>query len=88
MLEDGKQEIYQRMRGGAKPALWSEVVGYVWVLASLFWSTAAWQYPALLLTGKEDVVLRSSGFIRWVRRQIYELTGGTRLTSLIGCSHL
>lgn len=62
MLEDGVQEIYRRARGGTTPALWSRVVGYAWVLAFLCWSTAVWQYPALLIMKKEDVVFRLSAF--------------------------
>ena len=57
MLEDGVQESFGRIRGGRKPGLWSRVVGYFWVLAFLSWSTAAWQYPASLITKREDVVL-------------------------------
>ena len=62
MLEDGVQEIYRRIRRGTTTALWYRVVGYVWVLAFLSWSTAVWQYPALLITKKEDTVLRLSAF--------------------------
>lgn len=49
MLEDGVQETYRHIRGGERAALWSRVVGYVWVLAFLSWSTGVWQYPAVLI---------------------------------------
>lgn len=60
MLEDGAQEVYRRF--GGKPGLLSRIVGYIWVLAFLSWSTAAWQYPATLVTKKEDVLFRLSAF--------------------------
>ena len=62
MLEDGAQEIHRRVRGGTTTALWSRIVGYVWVVAFLSWSTAVWQYPALLITKKEDIVFKPSAF--------------------------
>lgn len=62
MLEDGVQEIYRCMRGGTKPALWSRIVGYAWVLAFISWSTAAWQYPALLIAKKEEAGFRLDAF--------------------------
>lgn len=49
MLEDWVQEIYWYIRGDSRRASRSRVVGYVWVLAFLSWSTAAWQYPVLLI---------------------------------------
>lgn len=60
MLEDGAQEIYRRVRG--KPGSLTRIVGYLWVLAFLSWSTAAWQYPAILITKKEDVLFRPIAF--------------------------
>lgn len=54
MIEDAAQELYRR--SGGRSGLLSRLIGYVWVLAFLSWSTAAWQYPALLITKKEDVV--------------------------------
>ncbi|KAM0801166.1 membrane bound O-acyl transferase family-domain-containing protein [Usnea florida] len=62
MLEDGVQEIYRRIRGGAKPALWSKIAGYFWVLAFLSWSTAAWQYPLLFVAKKEEAGFRLGAF--------------------------
>ena len=62
MLEDGVQEIYRRIRGDAKPALWSKIAGYFWVLAFLSWSTAAWQYPLLLVAKKEEAGFRLGAF--------------------------
>ncbi len=60
MLEDGAQEAYRRL--GGKPGFFTWIVGYSWVLAFLSWSTAVWQYPAILVTKKEHVVLRLSSF--------------------------
>lgn len=62
MLEDGVQEMYRRIRGGTRSALWSRVVGYVWVFLFLSWSTAAWQYPMLLIAKEEDSAFRLSAF--------------------------
>lgn len=60
MLEDGAQEIYRCL--GGKPRLLTRIVGYLWVLLFLSWSTAAWQYPAILVTKKEDVVFKPIAF--------------------------
>lgn len=61
MFEDGTQEIYRRLGGQSGPL--SRMLGYLWVLAFLSWSTAAWQYPVLLVTKKEDHVFRLSPFV-------------------------
>lgn len=51
MLEDGVQAVYRSVRGlsrgGQKgpPPLWARVVGYVWVVVFLTWSTPAFTYP-------------------------------------------
>lgn len=60
MLEDGAQEIYRRL--GGKPDVLSRIAGYLWVVAFLSWSTAVWQYPAILVTKKGDASFGLSSF--------------------------
>ena len=58
MLEDGVREIYRRLNGGKHPTgVWSRIIGYVWVVIFLSWSTACWKYPQLRTTRWEDRVL-------------------------------
>lgn len=60
MLEDGAQEVFRRF--GGKPGLPSRLLGYVWIVMFLSWSTAAWLYPAILVTKREDIVLNLGSF--------------------------
>lgn len=60
MIEDGAQSVYRHI--GGHPGFLSRTVGYIWVLAFLSWSIPAWQYPAILITKKEDVVFKLSAF--------------------------
>lgn len=46
MLEDSVQELYLRM-GGRKGSVLAKVVGYVWVLGFLSWSSPRWVYPVI-----------------------------------------
>lgn len=51
MLEDGVQAMYRSIRGLSRgfgkqqPPLWARLVGYVWVVLFLTWSTPAFTYP-------------------------------------------
>ena len=64
MIEDVVQEVNRRIRGqrnvSKSEAFWKEAVGYVWVLLFLSWSTAAWQYPAMMTMRREDNVFAMS----------------------------
>lgn len=60
MLEDGAQEIFSRL--GGKHGLSSRFLGYVWLVVFLSCSTAVWQYPAILVAKREDIVFRLGSF--------------------------
>lgn len=77
MLEDGVQAIYRSARGlhrspgnrsPGQPPLWTRLIGYIWVLAFLSWSSPAWIYPTLRMNKGEDkdVVLPFS-FVAFLR---------------------
>lgn len=58
IFEDGAQEIFRRLNGGKDSGrLWSRVLGYVWVVVFLSWSTACWQYPYSRIMRWEDKIL-------------------------------
>ena len=61
MIEDGFQAVYYSLTGKRRPSkapLLHRVVGYLWLVLFLTWSTPAWSYP-LIRTVREgvDVVL-------------------------------
>jgi hypothetical protein len=49
MIEDGVQELYRRISGKSNDSvdtpLWAKIMGYLWVVAFLSWSTPIWVYP-------------------------------------------
>jgi hypothetical protein len=59
MIEDGAQELYRRIYGKATAnsgsPLWTKLVGYIWVVAFLTWSTPAWIYPHLRHWNRDDL---------------------------------
>lgn len=63
MLEDAVQEIYRRgyptAQAKAEDKTWTRIVGYVWFVAWMTWTTPAWIYPKALLAkgGPEDRLL-------------------------------
>ena len=58
MLEDDAREIYRRLNGGRYPkGSWSRVIGYVWVITFLSWSTACWEFPRMRNRRFEDKIL-------------------------------
>lgn len=57
-FEDAAQDVYRRI--GGQSGFLSKMIGYMWVLAFLSWSIAAWQYPAILVTKREDAVFKLS----------------------------
>ncbi|KAH8586208.1 membrane bound O-acyl transferase family-domain-containing protein [Bisporella sp. PMI_857] len=61
LLEDIVQAIYQRLgnRNKRTSQQWTRVVGYLWVIAFLIWTTPAWVYPQMARTkpgAKYDVL--------------------------------
>lgn len=64
MLEDAVQEIYRRnSKGEGKKARghrpWERIMGYLWFVAWMTWTTPAWVYPKALLAkgGQQDRIL-------------------------------
>lgn len=64
MLEDAVQEIYRRnsksegkKARGHRP--WERIMGYLWFVAWMTWTTPAWVYPQALLAkgGQQDRIL-------------------------------
>ena len=57
ILEDSVQASYRYICGTKRtsgpPQRWIRMVGYVWVLAFLVWSTPAWFYPLLRTITRE-----------------------------------
>lgn len=65
MLEDGVQELSRRLNGGKSPGgWWSRILGYVWVVVFLSWSTACWQYPQLRIVRREEDRILEFGVLR------------------------
>ena len=72
MVEDAVQAVYRRLKGeereGKSKAGWGvRLVGYVWTMLFLAWSSPAWVYPVLRADrGQErDRVLPFSFFGAW-----------------------
>lgn len=59
MLEDSVQEIYRRVFRKKENKL-AKVIGYIWVVAFLSWSTPAWVYPVVRTMEREDMLLKLS----------------------------
>lgn len=63
MLEDAVQEIYRRNSKAEGKSQghqsWTRIVGYLWFVAWMTWTTPAWVYPKALLAkgGPEDRIL-------------------------------
>jgi len=66
MIEDGVQELYRRARGKTPPQsptpMWAKLIGYVWVIAFLAWSTPSWAYPVLRTMTKEEAPITFGEF--------------------------
>lgn len=59
MFEDAVQELYRRMTGksAGRELVWYEkLIGYIWVVAFLVWSTPTWTYPTIRHAGKDRMV--------------------------------
>jgi Membrane bound O-acyl transferase family len=64
-VEDGVQAIHRAVYDGGRgtvsdqPRAWARVVGYVWVVVFLAWSTPVWVYPAIRMNngGVDDRIL-------------------------------
>ena len=76
MLEDGVQAIYRyalgiRRNPGSQPQRWARVVGYVWVLGFMTWSTPIWFYPRLRqMAGDEREMVLPFSLLQLLRGQI------------------
>lgn len=73
MLEDGVQEIYRRKiksksksngtttttAGDDNNKRWARMVGYIWFVAWMTWTTPAWVYPKAVMAkgGQQDRIL-------------------------------
>ena len=62
MIEDGIQAIYRSVRGNRQPGHKSptlpRIVGFIWVILFLSWSTPVWIYPVTFNTKREDALFR------------------------------
>ncbi len=59
VIEDGFQELYRRAFGIRKN--WFEkIVGFVWVVGFISWSSPVWVYPVGRTMKREDMVLTPS----------------------------
>lgn len=63
-LEEGAQHVYRfafpsRYAGHRSTMLWARLLGYIWVILFIAWSTPVWIYPSLsrLRSGSADAVL-------------------------------
>lgn len=58
MLEDGVQAIYGSARGidrsRTQPPIWARLIGYIWVITFLVWSTPVWTYPQIRINKGEE----------------------------------
>lgn len=63
MLEDAIQEVYHRNSKNRDKApsdrLWKRMVGYMWFIAWMTWTTPAWVYPKARMAtgGQQDRIL-------------------------------
>ena len=66
MLEDAVQEVYRRVRvqdtSQSHPPIWAKVLGYIWVIAFLAWSTPSWAYPIIRTINKEEATITVGAF--------------------------
>ena len=58
MIEDGVQAFHRHFRGSkisnAKVPLWHRIVGFIWLIVFLTWSTPAWMFPMTRNMTRED----------------------------------
>ena len=57
MLEDAVQALFRFVRGvkrGSAPTRGSRVIGYIWLVIFFWWSTPAWFYPRLRVSGGDE----------------------------------
>ena len=60
VIEDGVCAIYKQYFGsksGSGTARVARIIGYVWVLFFIVWTSPVWIYPAMLKMRKEDAML-------------------------------
>jgi hypothetical protein len=52
------QEVSIRASGGDRNSLWRRRMGFIWVIAFMYWSSPAWSYPAAhVVRPQKDVIL-------------------------------
>lgn len=58
MIEDAVQAVYRSLRGdkAGQSHIAVTVLGYIWVVAWLVWSTPRWTYPVMQRYGGEPVL--------------------------------
>lgn len=74
------QALYRSAHGakrddGRPPALWARMVGFVWLVAFLTWTTPGWSYPLL---SRNRGQLKDSVVPFSVVRPVFHLLGASR----------
>ena len=66
MIEDAVQEVYRlvgtKNASRSRTPIWAKMIGYVWVVAFLAWSTPAWAYPIIRTINKEEATINLGAF--------------------------
>jgi hypothetical protein len=56
IIEDTAQELWRRLIGDTKINIRNKVVGYIWVMSFLVWSTPAWLYPQAARPSNQSIL--------------------------------
>ena len=63
MMEDGVREIYKQFTGrkaGSTPTISERIIGYMWVITFLIWTSPVWVFPVTLQMREEEAMLSLS----------------------------
>lgn len=70
MIEDGVQEIYKQFtkrKSGTVPTRSERIIGYIWVVAFLVWTSPVWVFPAILQMREDEATLSLSALKPLIR---------------------